>query len=79
MTTEEAVKALSDLVRDYDTKLEAASLHHRAQLDRAHALILETMKHRGRSGSGGVHIQGDTGDAAGQAGDDDEPAQTLVV
>jgi hypothetical protein len=75
MTTEEAVKALSDLVRDYDTKFEAASAQHRAKLDRAHALILETMKYSGRSAPGGVHIQGHEGDAAAQAGDN-EPAQT---
>ena len=75
ITTEEAVKALSDLVRDYDTKFEAASLHHRAQLDRAHALILETMKHGGR----GAHIHGHAGDAAAQARHDDEPAQDLVM
>ena len=77
MTTEEAVKALSELVRQYDAKLQDASLVHRAQLDRAHALILESIK-RG-AGAGGVPSTECDDDAAQGDDGDNVPAQTHGV
>ena len=62
-TTEDAVRALSDLIRAHNAQLEATRLMHLAQLDHAHALILDTMKHS-RAAACGVQLPGQTGEAA---------------